>query len=157
MVKPLTQAAKTSTGRDVSFDIIIPSLPGYAFSQAPPANWTTADTARIFHALITDVLGYKTFAVHGTDWGSAVGYALYEQYTAATRAAHFSLIPFIPMLPDQLAANGITLTQEEQFQEERFIGWNTMGNAYFFVQATKVMDPKNDAISPVTNSLKQKQ
>ncbi|KAL6414184.1 Epoxide hydrolase [Ilyonectria robusta] len=137
VVKPLTQAAKTSTGKDVSFDIIIPSLPGYAFSQTPPPSWTTADTARIFHALMADVLGYKTFSIHGTDWGCVIGYTLYEQYTAATRAAHFSMIPFFPMLPDQLAANGITLTPDEQFQEDRFIGWNTTGNSYFFIQTTK--------------------
>jgi len=143
VIKPLTQTAKTSTGRDVSFDVIVPSLPGHAFSQAPPANWTTDDTARIFHTLMTDVLGYKTFSVHGTDWGCVIGYALYEQYTAATRAAHFTLIPFFPMLPEQLAANDITLTPEEQFQEDRFIQWNTTGNGYFVIQATKVIGAKN--------------
>ncbi|KAF4983050.1 hypothetical protein FZEAL_1450 [Fusarium zealandicum] len=137
VVKPLTQKAKTSTGKDVSFDIIVPSLPGYAFSQSPPASWTVADTARIFHTLMTEVLGYKTFAVNGTDWGSGIAYALYEQYTAATRAAHFSMIPFIPKLRDQLAASDIELTPEEQFQEQRFALWSTTGHGYFITQATK--------------------
>ncbi|RYP64372.1 hypothetical protein DL771_008766 [Monosporascus sp. 5C6A] len=137
VVKPLTQKAKTSTGRDVSFDIIIPSLPGFAFSQAPPPSWTVVDTARIFHTLMTDILGYRTFAVNGTDWGCGIAYSLYEQYTAATRAAHFSMIPFFPMLQDQLAANNIRLTPDEQFQEERFMKWSTTGNGYFVTQATK--------------------
>ncbi|KAJ4315845.1 hypothetical protein N0V84_008179 [Fusarium piperis] len=137
VIKPLTQKAKTSMGRDVSFDIVVPSLPGFAFSQAPPANWTVADTARIFHILMTDLLGYPTFAVNSTDWGSGIAYALYEQYPAATRGVHFSMIPFMPLLRDQLTARGITLTPEEQFQEQSFARWNMTGNGYFIVQATK--------------------
>ncbi|KAJ4172165.1 hypothetical protein NW754_002353 [Fusarium falciforme] len=137
VIKPLTQKAKTSGGRDVSFDIVVPSLPGFAFSQAPPANWTVVDTARIFYSLMTEVLGYRTFAVNGTDWGSGIAYALYEQYPAATRGVHFSMIPFMPLLKDQLTARDITLTPKEQFQERRFAGWNMTGNAYFMVQVTK--------------------
>lgn len=138
LINPLTEYATTSTGKDVSFDIIVPSLPGYAFSQAPPPNWTVAETARIFNTLMTEVLGYKTFAVNGTDWGSGIAYALYEQYPATTRAAHFSMIPFMPMMPDQFAAENVELTVNEKFQAERFAKWNTTGNAYFLLQATKV-------------------
>ncbi|KAM0417085.1 hypothetical protein ACHAPT_012923 [Fusarium lateritium] len=137
VVKPLTQKAKTSTGKDVSFDIVIPSLPGFAFSQAPPATWTVADTARIFHSLMTDVLGYPTFAVNGTDWGSGIAYELYEHYPATTRAAHFSMIAFMPLVEDQLAARGIKLTPEEQFQAQRFAEWGTTNTGYFVTQSTK--------------------
>jgi pimeloyl-ACP methyl ester carboxylesterase len=68
VIKPLTQQAQTSTGRNVSFDVIVPSLPGFTFSSAPPANWTVDDTARIFNTLMVDVLGYKEYTTHGTDW-----------------------------------------------------------------------------------------
>jgi hypothetical protein len=68
VIKPLTQKAQTSTGRNVSFDVIVPSLPGFTFSSAPPANWTVDDTARIFNTLMVDVLGYKKYTTHGTDW-----------------------------------------------------------------------------------------
>lgn len=115
VIKPLTEKAKASTGRDVSFDIVVPSLPGFAFSQAPSADWTVVDTTCIFHVLIIDVLGYPTFAVNGTDWGSGIAYALYEQHPVTTRGVHFSMIPFMPLLQDQLSARGIDLTPEEQF------------------------------------------
>ncbi|KAJ4245815.1 hypothetical protein NW762_013939 [Fusarium torreyae] len=139
VIKPLTEQAKTSSGKDVSFDIIVPSLPGYAFSQAPPPNWTVVDTGRVFNTLMTDALGYETFAVNGTDWGSGIAYALYEQYPDSTRAAHFSMIPFMPMTRSQFDAEQIKLTDNEQFQVERFEQWNSTGNAYFFAQATKPM------------------
>ncbi|KAF4955648.1 hypothetical protein FSARC_11796 [Fusarium sarcochroum] len=139
IIKPLTERATTSSGEDVSFDIIVPSLPGYAFSQAPAPDWTVLDTARVFNTLMTDVLGYETFAVNGTDWGSGIAYALYEQYPATTRAAHFSMIPFMPMTRDQFDSGVIKLTDNERFQVERFEQWNATGNAYFLTQATKPM------------------
>ncbi|KAJ4864059.1 alpha/beta hydrolase fold domain-containing protein [Trichoderma breve] len=69
LIKNLTQKAKTSTGKHVSFDVIVPSLPGFAFSSAPGANWTVDDSARVFNTLMTKVLGYKTYAVHATGSG----------------------------------------------------------------------------------------
>jgi hypothetical protein len=68
VIKPLTQQAQTSTGRNVSFDVIVPSLPGFTFSSAPPANWTVDDTARVFNTLMVNVLGYEEYTTHGTDW-----------------------------------------------------------------------------------------
>ena len=100
---------------------------------------------------MTEVLGYRTFAVNGTDWGSGIAYALYEQYPTATRSVHFSMIPFMPLLKDQLTARDITLTPEEQFQERRFAGWNMTGNAYFMVQVTKVLDPTHNATASMAN------
>ena len=48
---------------------MIPSLPGYFLSTLPSRDgWSLKNTARVFHALMTDVLGYKVYAGHGGDW-----------------------------------------------------------------------------------------
>jgi pimeloyl-ACP methyl ester carboxylesterase len=99
IIKELTKVATTSTGKPISFHVVVPSLPGFAFSSAPPANWTLEDTARIQHTLMTQILGYKEFATHGTDYGSGPAYTLYANYSRSTRAAHFTFIPFLPLLP----------------------------------------------------------
>jgi len=140
IIKPLTAKSTTSsTGKPVSFNVIIPSLPGFAFSSPPPANWTNDDTARVFNTLMTSVLGYKTYATHGTDWGAAVAYSLYDNFNSTVRAGHFAFIPFFPLMPDQLAAENISLNTElERFEEERFVEWSTTGNGYFIEQTTKV-------------------
>jgi pimeloyl-ACP methyl ester carboxylesterase len=138
VIDSLTAAASTSSGKPVSFDVVIPSLPGFTFSSPPPANWTVDDTARVFNTLMTDVLGYETYAVHGTDWGCGVAYSLYDNFNATVRALHLNFLPFSPPAVDQLAADNVTLTSDEQFQEERQIAWNTTGNAYFIEQGTKV-------------------
>jgi hypothetical protein len=68
VIKPLTQSWTSPTGKKVSFNVVVPSLPGFVFSSAPPVNWTVDDTARIFNTLMTEVLGYSTYTTHGTDW-----------------------------------------------------------------------------------------
>ncbi len=51
------------------FDVVIPSLPGFFLSTLPQREgWTIVDTARVFHKLMTEVLGYKKYAGQGGDW-----------------------------------------------------------------------------------------
>jgi pimeloyl-ACP methyl ester carboxylesterase len=57
-----------------AFHVIIPSVPGFGLSSTPhKKGWTVRDTARLFDKLVTDVLGYKSYAAQGGDW---VGFIL---------------------------------------------------------------------------------
>lgn len=138
IIDQLTEEAQTSTGKPVSFNIVIPSLPGFAFSSPPPVNWTIQDTARVFNTLMTDVLGYDTYAIHGTDWGSTIAYILYDQYNKTIGAAHFAFLPFYPESPDHLAAEDITLSELEKVEEQNAMNWAGTGDGYFVEQTTKV-------------------
>ena len=53
-----------------SFDLVVPSLPGYGFSERPP-RLTTRDTAWIWHQLMQG-LGYERYGAQGGDFGAAV-------------------------------------------------------------------------------------
>ncbi|KAE8165213.1 alpha/beta-hydrolase [Aspergillus tamarii] len=137
IIDQLTEEAQTSTGKPVSFNIVIPSLPGFAFSSPPPVNWTIQDTARVFNTLMTDILGYDTYAIHGTDWGSTIAYILYDQYNKTIGAAHFAFLPFYPESPDRLAAEDITLSELEKVEEQNAMNWAGTGDGYFVEQTTK--------------------
>ncbi|KAK5722487.1 hypothetical protein LTR15_005718 [Elasticomyces elasticus] len=137
IIKSLAEQAQTSTNKSISFNVVVPSLPGLAFSTAPPANWTIDDTARAYHTLMTKVLGYKTFAVFGTDWGCGPSFGLYRDYTASTRAAHFAFIPFLPSTSEELKSDNITLNSLEEFEEATSEAWLTTGAAYFAEHSTK--------------------
>ncbi|RAL11837.1 epoxide hydrolase family protein [Aspergillus homomorphus CBS 101889] len=137
IIKQLTEQATTSTGEPVSFDVIVPSLPGFAFSSPAPINWTIADTARVFNTLVTKVLGYSTYAIFGTDWGAGVGYTLYDQYNTTVRAGHLAFLPFFPLTLDALAAQNIILSPLEAFEEANTMEWNNSGEGYFTEQTTK--------------------
>ncbi|KAJ6109403.1 hypothetical protein N7486_001638 [Penicillium sp. IBT 16267x] len=110
LIDDLSKTGMTKSGKRVSFDIIVPSLPGFAFSFPPPTDWTIQDTGRIFNTLMTQVLDYEEYATFGTDWGSGIAYTLYDQWNTTARAAHLDFLPFYPLNPSELAAENITLT-----------------------------------------------
>ncbi|KAJ7671287.1 Alpha/Beta hydrolase protein [Mycena polygramma] len=139
IIKPLTQSASVK-GKNVSFNVVAPSLPGFVFSSAPPANWTVDDTARIFNTLMTEVLGYSTYTLHGTDWGSAIAYSLYSSFNTTVRAAHFVFFPYLPPSAQELAENNITLSPIQQVTEQRETEFNAIGNGYLIEQTTKPND-----------------
>ncbi|KAJ6594447.1 Alpha/Beta hydrolase protein [Mycena capillaripes] len=140
IVKPLTQSSRNASGKKVSYNVVVPSLPGFVFSSAPPANWTVDDTARIFNTLMTEVLGYSTYTIHGTDWGCAVGYSMYGSFNTTVRAAQFVFIPFFPPSAQEIAENNITLSPTQEVTEQRYIEWSANGNGYFIEQTTKPND-----------------
>ncbi|UKZ58721.1 uncharacterized protein TrAtP1_000046 [Trichoderma atroviride] len=137
IIEELTKQATTATGKKVAFDVIVPSLPGFAFSSAPPVKWTISDSARIINTLLTQVLHYDTYALFGTDFGAGIGYDLYDQYNATVRAAHLAFLPFLPLNSAQLDAQNITLNSLEAFEESVTTEWSTTGEGYFLEQTTK--------------------
>ncbi|KAJ7451135.1 Alpha/Beta hydrolase protein [Mycena latifolia] len=140
IIKPLTHSWTSTRGENVSYNVIVPSLPGFLFSSPPPQNWTNADTAWLFNTLMVDVLGYPKYALHATDWGADVGYDLYKSYNASVRAAHFVFLPFNPPSPQDIADNNITLSEIAKVTLQRTVDWTTTGNAYFMEQTFKPND-----------------
>jgi microsomal epoxide hydrolase len=61
------------------FDVVIPSLPGFAFTPAlrpAPAAQPLRHVARLLRDLMVDVLGYPRFGVVGGDTGGAIAQIL---------------------------------------------------------------------------------
>src|SRR6202020_995140 len=73
VIGPLTDPASFGGDAADAFDIVVPSLPGHAFSAPltkPGVNWW--ETADLWAKLMTEVLGYDRFAAEGGDWGSLI-------------------------------------------------------------------------------------
>lgn len=80
-----------------AFDLVIPSLPGFGFSSKPQRPFGQRGTARLFNALMTEVLGYQSYLAQGGDWGGLVTSYLGLEHGAHARAIHlnmFGLRPF---------------------------------------------------------------
>ncbi|KAF9445163.1 alpha/beta-hydrolase [Macrolepiota fuliginosa MF-IS2] len=137
LIPGLKSVSTTPSGKNVSFNVVIPSLPGFMFSSAPPQNWTLQDTARVFNTLMTEVLGYKTYAAYGTDWGCVIAYTLYSKYTTSLRALALDYLPFFPLSRDQLAAEGITLNAFGERAYEIYEHALATGTGYFVEQNTE--------------------
>ena len=73
LVPLLTDPARFGGDPDDAFDVVIPSLPGFLFSELPPGRPMTRDTtADTWHRLMTDVLGYARYGAFGGDIGAGV-------------------------------------------------------------------------------------
>jgi pimeloyl-ACP methyl ester carboxylesterase len=73
------------------FDVVVPSLPGYGFSSKPKAKPIGPPTvARLWHKLMTEVLGYPKFGAQGGDWGLAVTTELAGQFPDSVVGIHLN-------------------------------------------------------------------
>ena len=69
VIGPLSDPTAHEASAEDAFDLVIPSIPGYGFSEKP--SGTGWDTARIARAWVTLMkrLGYTRFVAQGGDWG----------------------------------------------------------------------------------------
>jgi pimeloyl-ACP methyl ester carboxylesterase len=91
VIGPLSDPAAFGGDPLDAFDVIVPSLPGYGFSQAPPGPGTgIAEIADLWVRLVQE-LGYKRFFAHGGDWGAAVTGALATGHPEQMLGVHLTM------------------------------------------------------------------
>ncbi|GAB3981283.1 epoxide hydrolase [Actinoallomurus acanthiterrae] len=71
-----------------AFDVVIPSLPGFLFSELPAGTWTRRGVAEIWHTLMTETLGYERFGAFGGDIGGGVTQWLGALYPGEVAGVH---------------------------------------------------------------------
>jgi pimeloyl-ACP methyl ester carboxylesterase len=78
VIEPLTKGP-------VAFHVVVPSMPGYGFSDKPrERGYNPERMAQVWAALMAR-LGYSRYIVHGSDWGISVA-----TYLALADSAHIS-------------------------------------------------------------------
>ncbi|MFD2078233.1 Pimeloyl-ACP methyl ester carboxylesterase [Actinopolymorpha cephalotaxi] len=71
-IGPLTDPERHGGDPADAFDVVVPSLPGYAFSGTPSTTaWGIHRIARAWCELMTR-LGYDRFVAAGSDWGTSI-------------------------------------------------------------------------------------
>ena len=115
------------------FDVVVPSLPGFGFSERPLSR-TTVSVDTIWRKLMTEELRYKKFAVHGVDIGARITSALGRNHADVVTAIHIGSVDLdwpSPM-PDEA-----TLSNEEKDFIRRVARWEKEEGAYIEIQATR--------------------
>lgn len=116
-----------------AFDVIVPSLPGYGFSDRPTQRGvTSARIAAMWARLMTKELGYQRFAAQGGDWGSVVTEQLAVAHPDVVLGFHLNNIPY-----HHLFAKADNLSQEEQTYLEAAGRWQFAEGAYAMIQGSK--------------------
>lgn len=88
----------------LSFDVVVPSLVGYGFSEiSDQSGMSVAKMAELFHKLMTETLGYERYAVRGSDLGAGVIQQMALRYPDEIIGVHLSgTNPFIAEVPKDL-------------------------------------------------------
>jgi len=69
----LTDPAGHGGSAEDSFDVVVPSMPGYGFSQpALQPGMSVFKVSDLWAELMTEGLGYQRFGAQGGDWGASV-------------------------------------------------------------------------------------
>jgi len=119
---------------NTSFDLVIPSMMGYGFSQKitqPGCNVTFM--AELWHKLMTE-LGYEKYGVHGGDFGAGVSTALAMKYPENVTGLHINYIPgnYVPVLEENEE-----FTKEENDYLDAEEEWYSREGGYSLEQNTK--------------------
>ncbi len=115
-----------------AFDVVVPSLPGYGFSERRTAKGGLFGFGDLWHALMTETLGYQRFAAHGGDWGSTVTEQLARSHASSVVGIHLTDVPFWHMFqkPDDPTA-------DEKRYLEKNQRWQREEGAYAMIQSTR--------------------
>jgi pimeloyl-ACP methyl ester carboxylesterase len=118
------------TTGEQSFDLVIPSIPGFGFSERK--SLTTEAVADLWKKLMTENLGYSKFYAAGGDVGMGVTKALASKYPDAVAGVHFTDVGY-PMGQEDPSTMSEDEKQFAQFVQQ----WWYSEGAYAMVQATK--------------------
>ena len=92
LIPMLTDPATNSGLTKDAFDVVVPSLPGYGFSDRPSARGMDPKKIAELWARLMQELGYVRFGAQGGDWGSAVSIALGLDYAERIIGIHLNYI-----------------------------------------------------------------
>ena len=112
------------------FHIVVPSLPGFGFSEKVAMN--SAATADLLASLMQDELGYEAFAVSSSDIGTPIVQALATNHKDAVSFVHLTDTGY-PMGAEDFS----TMTPEEQAFAGKCQQWWYTEGAYNMLQSTK--------------------
>ena len=104
LIGPLTDPVAFGGNVEDSFDVVVPSLPGFGFSQKPTeTGWTVPRIASAWVELMKR-LAYKNWAAQGGDWGAVVTTALGAMRPEGLLGIHLNTqYAFPAQIPDTLS------------------------------------------------------
>ncbi|MCW8103180.1 epoxide hydrolase family protein [Streptomyces tauricus] len=132
MVGPLTDPVAHGARAEDAFHVVIPSMPGFGFSDKPTATgWGVSRTAAAWIELM-DRLGYREWAAQGGDWGSAVVEAISRKAPEGFLGMHVNLPLVFPTAQEIQEA-----TPDEQLMLDKAEHYRNVLDGYSRAQATR--------------------
>ncbi|WP_431908281.1 epoxide hydrolase family protein [Amycolatopsis thermoflava] len=88
VVGPLTDPVAHGGSAADAFHVVLPTLPGYGFSDKPTSpGWGVQRIADAWASLMAS-LGYTRYGAHGSDWGNSITTAMGQQHPDVLAGIH---------------------------------------------------------------------
>lgn len=138
LIDRLTNPAAHGGKADEAFHVVVPSLPGFGFSNpVKEAGWDIARTAKAYAALMKE-LGYDKYGVQGSDIGAGICQQICLADPEHVIGAHTSNDPTSLALTGMLAMIPTDMLPEtEKAQIERWKAYAEDGKGYLQLQSTR--------------------
>jgi pimeloyl-ACP methyl ester carboxylesterase len=153
IVDPLVNPTAHGGTASDAFDVVIPSVPGYAYSGKPTGTgWDPARIARAWVVLMKR-LGYTKFVAQGGDWGAVVVDEMGRLAPPELLAIHTNMPGIFPADVDRAAFSGVPapagLSADETTAFERLQFVYQKGIAYGYQMGLRPQTLYGIADSPV--------
>jgi pimeloyl-ACP methyl ester carboxylesterase len=133
VVGPLVDPTAHGGKADEAFHVVIPSLPGFGFSDKPTEpGWRLPRIANAWAVLMAR-LGYSHYVAQGGDWGAGVTSWMAKQQPAGLVAIHLNLPILFP--PPPPPPGGYTAAEQPALAQLGKYGSD--GSAYGVIQGTR--------------------
>jgi pimeloyl-ACP methyl ester carboxylesterase len=153
IIEPLTNpTAHGGTAAD-AFHVVIPSMPGYGFSERPSTTgWDPKHIAKAWDVLMQR-LGYKKYVAQGGDWGAVVTEVMGAQAPPGLIGIHINMAGIVPPEVSKGLWSGAPmptgLSPEEQEAWERLHFVVSKGIGYAFQLGLRPQTMYGQVDSPV--------
>jgi epoxide hydrolase len=134
IVGPLTQPERHGGDAADAFHVVCPSIPGYAFSEAPREPGFDPRACAACFVELMDVLGYSRYYAQGGDWGSAIVSWMAALAPAHVAGIHLNLV-FASPPSDGDPMTGVSEAEAQRLESRRTFMRDETG--YQQIQATK--------------------
>ncbi len=125
VIGPLTEPQEHGGNADDAFHLVIPSLPGYGFSDKPQATgWGVEKIAEAWAALMVR-LGYSQYFAQGGDWGSVITSYIARQDPEHCLGIHINMGIVAPdPNAENLTANELSIMAGWKYYEDWDSGYS---------------------------------
>jgi pimeloyl-ACP methyl ester carboxylesterase len=135
LIPLLTDPVAHGGSAEDAFDVIVPSLPGYGFSDRPTERGMSPFKVAALWARLMTELGYERFAAQGGDWGSTISTAIGLNHAQRIVGIHLNYIAGRFLFGGTLNQTPEDETSKSYLAELR--AWTDLEGGYSHIQGTK--------------------
>lgn len=130
VIEELAHPERFGGREEDAFTVVVPSIPGFGFSQAPPTPITLREVGRMWRNLMVDHLQFDSFFAQGGDMGSICSCWMAFDFPEHVLALHLNTASFL-VLPD-----ADQQSPEERDWQLRNSAWRATEDGYRTQQGT---------------------